>query len=240
LRGFPKTEAFIVCVFMQIIPPPEYDNLRPSEAIALQHHLRTLVKTQPLQQEIRSIGGADISFNKYSNTVYAGIVTLSYPELKPLDNITVKTIVDFPYIPGLLAFREIPALLEAWDKLDNKPDLLVLDGQGIAHTRRIGIASHFGVLTNTPSIGCAKSRLVGKFEAPDNVSLASSPMFHNDEEIGAALRTKKNCKPIFVSPGHLINTPHSLDIIKTCVGKYRVPAPTRLAHLLVNEARMQG
>ena len=239
MRGFPKTEAFIVCVSMQIISPSEYDGLSPSEAIALQQHLRSLVKIQPLQQKIRAIGGADISFNKYSNTVYAGIITLSYPELKPLDKITVKTSVDFPYIPGLLAFREIPALLKAWDKLDNKPDLLVLDGQGIAHTRRIGIASHFGVLTNTPSIGCAKSRLVGKFEMPDNISLASSAMFHKDEEIGAALRTKKNCKPIFVSPGHLIDVPHSLDIIKNCVGKYRVPAPTRLAHLLVNQARTQ-
>lgn len=218
--------------------PKDYGNLIPAEAIQLQHELRKKINLTPLTIEVKSIGGADISFNKYSEVVYAGIIVLSYPDLKVIEQITVVSSAAFPYIPGLLAFREIPALLEVWEKLIKKPDILVLDGQGIAHERRMGIATHFGLLTDAPSIGCAKSPLTGKWEQPANTPFAESIIYSNNEEIGIALRSKKNCKPIYISPGHKINLAQSINLIKNCVRNYRIPEPTRLAHLLVNEARI--
>ncbi len=196
-----------------------------------------MIKISPFQKEIKLIGGADISFNKYEDIVYAGIIVLSYPELKIIASVTIKSTTTFPYIPGLLAFREIPALLEAWEELQTKPDIMVLDGQGIAHTRRVGIATHFGLLTDVPSIGCAKSVLTGKFIYPGNKKFESSIMYDNGEEIGVALVTKINCKPVYISPGHKVDISTSVEIIKNCVRKYRIPEPTRLAHNLVNHAR---
>ncbi|ULT46462.1 endonuclease V [Niabella defluvii] len=133
----------------------------------------------------------------------------------------------------------MPALLKAWNKLAQKPDIMVLDGQGIAHERRLGIATHFGLLTDTPSIGCAKTRLTGTYTEPEDRIFAQSPLFHKNEHIGTVLRTKLKCKPIFVSPGHKVSIDQSVDIIKNCTRKYRIPEPTRLAHLLVNETRIQ-
>lgn len=220
-----------------MIPPEKYQDLTPTEAVEYQHELRKRIQISELKKDIKLIGGADISFNKYENTVYAGIIVLSYPELKPITSVTIISETTFPYISGLLAFREIPALLQVWEKLIIKPDLMVLDGQGIAHRRRVGIATHFGLLTDVPSIGCAKSVLTGKFKIPENKKFASSLMYDKEEEIGVALVTKLNCKPIYISPGHKINISQSIEIIKNCVGKYRIPEPTRLAHTLVNQAR---
>jgi deoxyribonuclease V len=220
-----------------MISPEKYQDLSPAEAIAYQHELRKKIQISELKSDIRLIGGADISFNKYEDTVYAGIVVLNYPDLKPVASVTIKSTTRFPYLSGLLAFREIPALLIAWDKLQMKPDLMVLDGQGIAHRRRVGIATHFGLLTDVPSIGSAKSVLTGRFEMPGNKKFASSLMYDREEEIGVALISKVNCKPIYISPGHKINITQSLEIIKSCVGNYRIPEPTRLAHILVNQAR---
>jgi deoxyribonuclease V len=219
--------------------PSDYQSLTPNQAIAYQQELRKQIHIKPLDKEIRVIGGADISFNKYSETVYAGIILFSYPELKIMGNATAICKTTFPYISGLLAFREVPALLQAWDKLTVKPDLMVLDGQGIAHERRLGIATHFGLLTNVPSIGSAKSRLTGKYQEPANELFAESPMYHQNEHIGVALRSKKNCNPIYISPGHNINIQQSVDVIKNCIRGYRIPEPTRQAHLLVNQIRIK-
>ena len=219
--------------------PSDYKNLTPDQAIAYQQELRKQIQIKPLDKEFRVIGGADISFNKYSETVYAGIVLFSYPELKIIGNATAICTTTFPYISGLLAFREVPALLQAWDKLTVKPDLMLLDGQGIAHERRLGIATHFGLLTNVPSIGSAKSRLTGKYQEPANELFAESPMYHQNEHIGVALRSKKNCNPIYISPGHNINIQQSVDVIKNCIRGYRIPEPTRQAHLLVNKIRIE-
>jgi deoxyribonuclease V len=219
--------------------PADYQILTPDQAIAFQQELRKQIQIKPLDKEIRVIGGADISFNKYSETVYAGIISFSYPELKIIGNATAICTTTFPYISGLLAFREVPALLQAWDKLTVKPDLMVLDGQGIAHERRLGIATHFGLLTNVPSIGSAKSRLTGKYQEPANELFAKSPMYHQNEHIGVALRSKKNCNPIYISPGHNINIQQSVDVIKNCIRGYRIPEPTRQAHLLVNQIRIK-
>ncbi|WP_183557703.1 deoxyribonuclease V [Mucilaginibacter sp. SP1R1] len=218
--------------------PSDYENLTPAQAIAYQHELRRQINIKPLDKPIHIIGGADISFNKYSDIVYAGIVLFSYPELKVIGTATAISKTKFPYISGLLAFREVPALLEAWNKLETKPDLMVLDGQGIAHERRTGIATHFGLITNTPAIGSAKSRLTGRYDEPGNRPFDQSPMYDKGEVIGIALRTKHNCNPIYISPGHRVSMQQSVDIIKNCIHGYRIPEPTRQAHLLVNKIRI--
>ncbi len=221
-----------------MISPHEYEMLTIPEAIAYQQELRKQVDISPLQTLVQLIGGADISFNKYSEIVFAGIVILSYPELKIVEQVTVRSSTRFPYVPGLLAFREVPALLQAWDKVKNKPDVMILDGQGIAHERRTGIATHFGLLTDIPSIGCAKSRLAGKFTEPDRVPFARTVMTDGSEEIGIVLRSKPNSNPLYISPGHRISMAQSVEIVKNCIRKHRVPEPTRLAHLLVNKIRI--
>lgn len=220
--------------------PSDYEHLTPAQAIAYQHQLRKQIQIKPLTVPIRVIGGADISFNKFSDIVYAGIVLFSYPDMKIIGQATVISKTTFPYISGLLAFREVPALLEAWDKLTIKPDLLVLDGQGIAHERRTGIATHFGLIANVPTIGSAKSRLTGKYEEPGEQIFAQSPMYDKGELIGIALRSKKKCNPIYISPGNLISMEQSIEVIKNCIRGYRIPEPTRQAHLLVNKIRIEA
>ncbi|MBZ4192298.1 deoxyribonuclease V [Niabella beijingensis] len=223
-----------------MITPEFYDNLTPSEAVALQKELREKIDLTPRPAPVQFIGGADISFNKYETTVYAGIVVLKYPELVVQAHASVTCTVQFPYISGLLAFREVPALLKAWEALSLKPDVLVLDGHGIAHPRRLGIATHFGIIKNIPTIGCAKTRLTGNYQEPGNRRLDHTPLFDKQEKIGSVLRTKPNCKPIFVSPGNKVSMDQSLELITRCCGKYRIPEPTRLAHMLVNQGRVKA
>lgn len=221
-------------------PPELYDQLSLTEAIVIQKELRKKIDISDFKGDIKLIGGADISFNKYEKTVYAGIIVLSYPDLKTITYSTIISETNFPYISGLLAFREIPAILKAWENLKIKPDILILDGQGIAHERRTGIATHFGILTNVPSIGCAKSVLKGKFREPENKIFATSYMYDKEDAIGIALRTKMNCNPVYISPGNKVSLLQSVEIIKNCTKNYRIPEPTRLAHLLVNKVRIEN
>ncbi len=225
---------------MTQISPEEYESLSPAQAIELQNQLREQICIQPLAKPIQTIGGADISFNKYEETVYAGIIVLSFPSLQEVARATVISKTTFPYIPGLLSFREIPSVIKAWNQLSVKPDLMVLDGQGIAHPRRLGIATHFGLVTDTPALGCAKSLLHGKFEVLPEAAGSTSLLYDQGEVIGAALRTKFKVNPVFISPGHKINLEQSLEIIKQCSSSYRIPEPTRKAHLLVNQIRKQN
>ncbi|MEN3336121.1 MAG: deoxyribonuclease [Blastocatellia bacterium] len=225
-------------------------NLTGKAAVALQNQLREQVRIQPLESDVRLIAGCDISFNRFSDVFYAGIVVLRLPELESVASATVVTRAQFPYIPGLLSFRETPALLEAWEKLDIAPDVVMLDGQGLAHPRRFGIACHFGLLTGRPTIGCAKTVLVGKYTEPDERAGSYSLMIHKGETVGAALRTKDRVAPVYISPGHLIDLPGAIKLALGSVkgypaeadalpskSKYRIPEPTRQAHLLVNELR---
>jgi deoxyribonuclease V len=211
----------------------------PSEAIEIQQRLRSLVRIQPLRGEVHTIGGADISFNKFSEIVYAGIVVLSFPDLRLLETSGARTTTQFPYVPGLLSFREMPAVLQAWDQLHIKPDILMLDGQGLAHPRRFGIACHAGVLLELPTIGCAKSILVGRHEALGTEAGNHAPLIHRGEQVGAALRTKRDVTPVYVSVGHLIDLPTAMAVTRRATGKYRQPEPTRQAHLLVNRLRRE-
>jgi deoxyribonuclease V len=215
-----------------------YDTLTVTAATQIQNELRDNTVLQPRNFPVNVIAGADISFNKLSTTVYAGIILLRFPELIPIGYSLVKKEVLFPYVPGYLAFREVPALMAAWEDLPVKPDLLVADGHGIAHPRRMGIAAHFGVLTKTPAIGCAKKVLCGKYEEPPSEKGSNTPLVFKEEVVGAALRTKNAVKPVFVSPGNLMDVPSTVDIITQCVGRYRIPEPTRLAHDIVNRFRL--
>lgn len=215
-------------------------DLTPSEAVQVQQRLRNLVRLQPLARPVDTIAGADISYNKFSETVYAGIVVFSLPDLRIIESTGVRSVTKFPYVPGLLSFREAPSLLEAWEKLKTKPDVLMLDGQGIAHPRRFGIACHIGVLLDRPTIGCAKSILVGKYGELGLEAGSRSPLIDRGEQVGVALRTKNKVSPVYVSPGHLIDLDSAVDLVLRSTTKYRLPETTRQAHLLVNRLRVEA
>ena len=220
-----------------------YDHISIPEATQMQLEMKEKIAITPIGKKITTVAGADISFNKFSTTVFAGIVVLSYPEMQLLSYSLVEVETTFPYVSGYLAFREVPSLLQAWEQLPEKPDVLILDGQGITHPRKMGIASHFGVLENQPTIGCAKSMLYGKFDDLGLEKNSSSPILGRGEMgrgelLGYALRTKNAVKPIYISPGNLITVEESLEVLRNCVGKYRIPEPTRIAHEMVNKFRV--
>ncbi|OGO31648.1 MAG: endonuclease V [Chloroflexi bacterium RBG_16_56_11] len=178
----------------------------------------------------RFIAGADISVNKFAKTGTGAVVVLSYPELEMVEVQVVTDRIEFPYVPGLLTFREAPLVLAAFEKLTLRPDALIVDGQGIAHPRRIGLASHLGLLLGLPTIGCAKSRLLGEYREPDSAAGSFSDLLDDDEIIGAALRTRAGIKPVFVSIGHRIDLPSAIRWTLACCRGYRIPEPLRLAH----------
>jgi deoxyribonuclease V len=212
----------------------------PKEAVLLQKKLRENIRLEPLAKKINYIGGADVSMNLFAKNGFAGFVTLSYEDLILVDHFVVKDKIEFPYIPGLLSFREIPMLLKAWEKLKIKPDVIIVDGVGIAHPRRMGIATHLGLILGVPTIGCSKSVLTGIYKEPEDKPGSISYLMdkYNSDVLGVALRTKQGVKPVFISPGHLITLEESIEIAKKCIIKHRLPEPTRLAHNIVNEYRI--
>lgn len=213
----------------------------------MQKELREGITLVPLQARPKLIGGCDVSMNRFAKDGYAGFVVLEADTLRLVDHAVVQQTIPFSYIPGLLSFREIPMLLEAWKKLKQKPDVLVVDGVGIAHPRRMGIATHLGLELGIPTIGCAKSVLVGEYKEPRQEFGAyeymydpRSPKEKPKEVIGAAFRSKVGVKPLFISPGNLITLEESIELVKNCIVKHRLPEPTRLAHNTVNEYRVLG
>ncbi len=181
-------------------PFAEWDGTAAS-AVKIQKELRERITLTPLAKAPALVGGCDVSMSMFAKDGFAGFVVLSYPELRMVDHAVVKDTIGFPYIPGLLSFREIPMLVKAWEKLRTKPDVIVVDGVGIAHPRRIGIASHLGLVLGVPTVGCAKSVLTGVYEEPADEPGAVSYMYdryNKTEVIGAALRTKRGVKPVFV------------------------------------------
>lgn len=216
-------------------------NVTPKEAIEIQKKVREEVRIVPFDKEIKFIAGADVSLNMFGKDVYAGIVVLSYPELEVVEESFVKEPVPFAYIPGLLSFREIPSLLKCYAKLKQKPDLIVVDGQGIAHPRRLGIASHLGVMLDVPTIGCGKSPLYGRFEKPLNEKDSYTDIIDpkTGERLGVAYRSKVNSNPLILSPGHMTSVEDAKNIVVSCLRGYRLPEPTRQAHLAVNRFRLE-
>ncbi len=216
-------------------------NVSYGRAREIQNELREklILHNEDVPDKIKTIAGADISYSKGSNLFFAVVVILDFPTMEIIGQASSSGMVDFPYIPGLLTFREGPILLEAFQKLSSTPDAIIFDGHGIAHPRGIGLASHMGLFLNIPSIGCAKTRLVGSYDEAGNEPGDFSPLMHNGEIMGAVLRTKKNVKPVFVSQGHKIGLKKAIDITLSCCRGYRLPEPTRKAHLAVNEIRLK-
>lgn len=204
-----------------------------AEAIALQNTLRHQVRIEDDFGRIRTIAGIDCSYDIKNNLSRAAVVVMERNVLEPVISVMALLPTSFPYIPGLLSFREIPVILEALSLLPEKPDLLMVDGQGIAHPRRLGIAAHLGVITDTPAIGVAKSRLTGTYAAPGHTRGSTAPLLDKKGlHIGMVLRSRDNVKPLFVSPGHRIGHEAALALTLECLRGYRLPEPTRIADKL--------
>ncbi len=215
-------------------PPAAYDTLTVPEATLIQKELRAQISLKPISKQPQYIAGADISLNRFSEVIYAGLVLLRYSDLQPVACSLVQSITRFPYVPGYLAFREVPALVQALEQMPVRPDVIMLDGHGIAHPRRMGIAAHFGSLTQTTTMGCAKKKLFGQYEEPGPAKGDYSLLTDKQETIGYALRSKNKVLPVFISPGNNMSLTDSLDIALHCCGNYRLPEPTRRAHEYVN------
>jgi deoxyribonuclease V len=227
-------------------------NLSYSQAIALQKTLSEKVQQIELKKQPKTIAGIDCALSKDNQKIIAAVVVLrmqtaqkdlwgpaessSFEIIETAD--TVKKI-NFPYIPGLLSFRESPACIAAVEKLKNEPDAFLIDGQGIAHPRRFGLACHLGLLFDKPTIGCAKSRLIGTFEEPPLEKGSYSPLKDGNEIIGAVVRTRTNVEPVFVSVGNKCTLEDTIKITLACTTKYRIPEPTRLAHQLVSRLKAE-
>ena len=214
-------------------------DLPPQEAAKVQSQLRERLELRWDGREVEFVGGVDIGLR--GEMALAAIVILSYPELEPIEAVTAQVPVLMPYISGFLAFREGPAVLSAWERVRRKPDLLLFDGQGIAHPRGVGIASQMGLWLETPSIGVAKSRLYGVHDEPgpgrgERAVLKDSSQA--GKAIGMVLRTRERVKPVYVSPGHLIDLERAVDFTMRCTTKYRLPEPTRWADKVAGGAKL--
>ncbi len=217
-----------------------------AEAKEIQEMMRREVREGPPLDfsRVRLIAGTDISYLRERKLALGVAALLSYPELETLEVSTAALEVPFPYVPGLLSFRELPALLPALEGLSATPDLILVDGQGVAHPRGFGLASHLGVLTSIPTVGCAKSRLLGEAEEPGPEAGDWAPLRHDGRTVGAVLRTRRGVKPLYVSVGHLIDLHSCISMVLSCTRGYRLPEPQRRAHLeadrLKREARSRG
>jgi deoxyribonuclease V len=201
----------------------------PQEAEAIQRRLAPLVQEMPLSLMPRTIAGIDVGVS--GEVARAAVVVLTYPDLRPMEQVAAEKPVSFPYVPGLLSFREVPVILDALQRLSALPDLLMCDAQGRAHPRRLGLASHLGVLLDKPTIGCAKSRLLGTHDEVPDIPGAWVPLIDQGEIVGAVLRTRAGVHPLYVSVGHRVDLEGAVKLVVACCRNHRLPEPTRLAHL---------
>lgn len=203
-------------------------NVTPAEAMRLQAELRPRVELEDRLGPVAAVAGIDLGIR--GDRARAAIVVLSYPDLAVIETSVVDLPVTFPYVPGLLAFREGPAIVAAYQRLRTQPDLLMFDGHGLAHPRRMGLASHLGLVLDRPSIGCAKSRLCGRHGPVGDEPGAWSPLVDGGETIGAAVRTRAGARPVYVSTGHRVSLATAISYVLACCRGYRLPEPTRQAH----------
>lgn len=185
--------------------------------------------TDDFNSSITLVGGTDVGFEDEGKITRAAIVILTYPDFHVVEYHVARLKTEFPYIPGYLSFREYPALLSAWEQVEHKPDLLLVDGQGVAHPRRLGIASHLGLLLDMPTIGVAKKRLCGHYNPLPKVAGQVTPLTDKQQQIGWVLQSKNNCNPLFISSGHRISQDSALKWVNLCLRGYRLPEPTRWA-----------
>lgn len=210
----------------------------PLEAIAIQRTLREqLILHPPAEWTPRLVAGADVSTERDSPRAWAGIVVIDAETMQTVDEASAELALQFPYIPGLLSFRELPAVLAAWERLTTRPDVIIFDGVGYAHPRRFGIASHGGVLLDLPTVGCAKSILVGTHEPLAEHRGATAPLVHKGEVVGMAVRLRERVNPVYVSAGHRMDLDTAVALVQRMGAGYREPETTRRAHALVNARR---
>jgi deoxyribonuclease V len=214
-------------------------NLSYQQAIELQKRLARQVKHTKLRKQPKTVAGLDCAFSKNGRKIIAVVVVLKLPGFELIETVNATKKVTFPYIPGLLSFREAPVCIAAFQKLQNQPDIFTIDGQGIAHPRRLGLAAHLGLFFDKPTFGCAKSRLTGQFDEPQSEKGAYTSLKDGDEIIGAVLRTRTNVKPLFVSVGNKCLLRDAIKITLACTTRYRLPEPTRLAHQFVSRLKLE-
>lgn len=220
-------------------------NLTPTQAIALQKDLRSQIIHAPLDiEQVKLVAGVDVSVK--NGMSQAAVVVCALPDFSVIETVCARLPTPFPYVPGLLTFREGPVLIEAFSRLCHEPDVFLFDGMGIAHPRRMGVAAHMGLLLDRPSIGCGKSRLCGYHDEPGSAKGASAPLRDkirgevkreagDEEVIGMVLRTRANVSPVFISPGHRADIATSVSLTMRCISRYRLPEPIRLAHRAAGE-----
>lgn len=209
------------------------------DAVKVQEKVKRLLVTAKLKGAVRLVAGADVSYSKTTDRYFAAAVVMSYPAMEVVEESSAEGESAFPYIPGLLSFREGPVTLAAFRKLKTRPDVIIFDGHGVAHPRGFGIASHMGVLLGIPSVGCAKTVLVGSYDEPASARGSVSPLIYKGAEVARALRTRDNVKPVYVSIGHMVNLDFACSLVLACSNGYRLPEPTRRAHILVNRLRKE-
>lgn len=221
------------------IPPARHRWSIPTKrAILWQHRLAGEIRQASPAKTVRCVAGGDVSFFDAGARLVGGWVVWDVNDCKVVETVSAVRPVRFPYVPGLLSFREAPTLIAAARKLRVEPDVFMLDGQGLAHPRRLGLACHVGLLLGRPALGCAKSRLCGEHETPADAPGSRSPLTHEGETIGCVLRTRSGTKPVYVSVGHLLTLADAAAVVLCCCTGYRLPEPTRLAHQFVtSEAR---
>ncbi len=209
-------------------------DVSPKEAIEIQRSLLDRLVVQDDFGQIKTVAGVDVGFEQDNTITRAALAVLNIDSLELVETAIARRPTSFPYVPGLLSFREIPAILEAMLKLKSVPDLLLCDGQGIAHPRRLGIAAHLGILTDIPSVGVAKSRLTGIHDKVPQEKGSYVPLMDNGEQVGVVLRTRTNVKPLYISPGHRVGIDAARKLVMRCVTRYRLPETTRHAHRLAS------
>ena len=209
-------------------------SVSPAEAVAVQQRLRAEVIARDTLGEVVTVAGVDVGFEERGRITRAAVAVLSFPDLVLREQAIARRPTEFPYVPGLLSFREIPAVLDAMARLRRLPDLILCDGQGLAHPRRFGIACHLGVLTGLPTIGVAKSRLVGSHAPLGEAKGESVDLFDRGERVGVVLRTRRAVRPVYVSIGHRVSLATAVDYVLRCVTRYRLPETTRMAHKLAS------
>jgi len=212
-------------------------DLAPREARRLQERLRERVVLEDDFQPIRFVAGADLAFDPSTQIAFAGVIVYRFPGLEEVERRRARRKLRFPYVPGLLSFREGPALLAAFARLRTEPDVILIDGHGLAHPRRFGIACHLGVLFDKPTIGCAKSLLVGEHAEPAAPAGSATPLLLGGERVGVVLRTRENVKPIYVTPGHRVSVDSAVELVRLCLDGFRIPKPTREADHYVRDLR---
>jgi len=224
---------------MQTVKLHRWD-LSYKKAVELQRQLAEKVSFIPMAKKVRIIAGLDCAFSKDGKKIFAAVVVMKRPNFEVIEVRDACLEVNFPYIPGLLSFREAPVCIAAVGKLRTEPDIFIIDGQGIAHPRRLGLASHLGLFFDKPTVGCAKSRLTGTFKNPPAQKGTYCLLEDKGETIGAVLRTRTNIKPVFVSVGHKCTLKDAVGIVLACTTQYRLPEPTRLAHHIVSKLKLKS